>query len=84
MQEFSFFKRHYHLEDLPWRMLGDFWSHEYSLSDHAGRTVMSLSKAWFTWGDSYRLDIPNPHNELLCLCIALAVDCMNADASNSA
>ena len=26
-------------------------------------------------GDSYELDIADPRNELLCLCVALAVDC---------
>jgi hypothetical protein len=29
-----------------------------------------------------KLDIPRLENELLALCIALAVDCMNADSSD--
>lgn len=39
---------------------------------------MRLTKAWFIWGDSYELEIFNPENELLCLCVALAVDCAMA------
>ena len=57
-------------------------AHEYSLEDYKG-IVMSMSKHWFTWGDSYELDIVDPDNEVLCLCIALAIDCMNADSSNN-
>jgi uncharacterized protein YxjI len=47
---------------------------------------MSLSKKWFTWGDSYELDIADPRDEVLCLCITLSVDCVLAaqnDASNN-
>ena len=76
-------KRRYYLEGLPWRMTGDFWAHEYTLYEGSS-VVMHISKEWFTWGDSYRLDIADPRNELLCLCVALAVDCMNADAAEAA
>jgi len=76
-------RRRYRLDGLPWRMDGDFWAHEYTL--HAGGgEIMRISKEWFTWGDSYRLDIADPRHELLCLCVALAVDCMNADAAAAA
>ena len=74
VKEFTFFRQSYHIEGLPWHMDGDFWAHEYSL-DSNGRQIMRLSKKWFTFGDSYELDIANPQDELLCLCIALAVDC---------
>jgi len=85
VKEFTFFKPSYRLEGLSWRLDGDFWAHEYSLTD-GGRVIMRLSKKWFTWGDSYELDISNPRDELLCLCVALAVDCvlaMENDANNS-
>ncbi|MCL1808016.1 MAG: hypothetical protein FWG31_09995 [Oscillospiraceae bacterium] len=39
-------------------------------------------EAAFSWGDSYELDIADPQNELLCLCVALAVDCA-LDAKNT-
>lgn len=82
VKEFTFFRSRYHLEGIPWTMEGDFLAHEYSLRDSKG-IVMSMSKHWFTWGDSYELDIRDSNNELLCLCIALAIDCMNADSSNN-
>ena len=82
VREFTFFKQRLHVEGLPWVMRGNFWAHEYTLHD-GQNLIMQMSKHWFTWGDSYELDIPNPQNELLCLGIALAVDCMQADAQNN-
>ena len=82
IKEFTFFKQSYRIEGLPWHLHGDFWAHEYALME-GNRTAMRLSKKWFTWGDSYELYITNPKNELLCLCVALAVDCAMAMASRS-
>jgi uncharacterized protein YxjI len=81
-QEFTFFKQSYRIEGLPWHLYGDFWAHEYALME-GNKTVMRLSKKWFTWGDSYELYITNPKNEILCLCAALAVDCALAVNSRS-
>ena len=82
-KELSFMRPRFTVEGLPWQMGGDFWAHEYTV--HDGQSlVMHMSKAWFTWGDSYELDIPDPANELLCLCVALTIDCMKADQDNQA
>ena len=74
VRKITMFSNDYRLEGLPWHLEGDFFAHEYSLMD--GRnTVMRLSRKWFTWGDSYELDIADNQDPLLCLSIALAVDC---------
>ena len=83
VKEFTFLKPRFNLEGVGWTASGDFWAHEYEVSDGPD-CIMSLSKKWFTWGDSYELDIPNPENELLGLCVALTIDCMNADSVNAA
>jgi uncharacterized protein YxjI len=80
-REFTLLKPRYSLENTNWTMSGDFWQHEYEIANGT-ECVMRMSKHWLTWGDSYELDIPRPENELLALCVALVMDCMNADASN--
>lgn len=82
VKEFTFFRQSYSVEGLPWQMDGDFWAHEYVMYD-GRQEVMRLSKAWFTWGDSYELEIFDPRNEVLCLSVALAVDCAVAQAQSS-
>ena len=78
IKEFTFFKQSYRIAGLPWHLDGDIFAHEYTLGDNSGRQVMRMAKKWFTWGDSYELDIPDAQNELMCLCVALAVDCAMA------
>jgi len=82
VKEFTFFKPSYRLEGLSWRVEGDFFAHEYSLYDN-NRQIMRMSKKWFTWGDSYELDIADARDELLCLCVTLAVDCALAGSNSS-
>ena len=82
VKEFTFLKHRFHLVGRPWRLDGDFWAHEYALSDEQS-DIMRLSKKWLTWGDSYELDIAGQNDEVLCLCIALTVDCVLAAAAAS-
>ena len=82
VKEFTFFIPSYRIEGLNWQMDGDFWAHEYEM--HDGRQlIMRMSKAWFTWGDSYELEISDPKNAILCLSVALAVDCAVAQGRNN-
>jgi uncharacterized protein YxjI len=82
VKEFTLLTPRFRLENTDWSMGGDFWAHEYEIFD-SSECIMRMSKHWFTWGDSYELDIPREENELLALCTALAVDCMNADANQT-
>lgn len=80
VKDFTFFRQSYHLEGLPWQVDGDFLAHEYLLYENQ-KKIMEMNKAWFTWGDSYELEIFDPDNEILCLSVALAIDCAMAQAS---
>jgi uncharacterized protein YxjI len=80
VKEFTILRPRFRLEGSKWSIEGDFFAHEYRISD-GPETVMSMSKRWLTWGDTYEMDIPRLENELLALCIALTIDCMNADSS---
>ena len=72
-KKFTLLKPKYELEGIGWRVEGDFWAHEYSVYDD-NNVIMRLSKHWFSWGDSYELDILEAKNELMCLSIVLAID----------
>ena len=66
VKDFSFFRPKYSLENTSLSVEGDFWAHEYSLYD-GDRNIMNIHKEWFTWGDSYELDILDPDYELISL-----------------
>lgn len=81
-RSFTFLKQSYELIGTPWVLKGDFWSHEYRVIN--GTTpIMSISKHWFTWGDSYELNILNEEDALLCLAIVIAVDAELGKSSGS-
>jgi len=82
VKDFTFLSPSYHVEGLPWQMNGDYWEHDYVMYDDRYE-IMRLSKAWFTWGDSYEIEIFDPQNELLCLSVALAVDCAVAQSQDN-
>jgi len=74
VRKITMFTNDYRLEGLPWHLDGDFFAHEYRLME-VDKAIMSISRQWFTWGESYELDISDDVDPLLCLSIALAVDC---------
>ena len=80
VKEFTIFQPRYSIEGLGWEISGDFLSHDYSISDN-GRTIVTISKQWFTWGDFYTLDVQDPQNEILALAVVLSIDCV-MDANN--
>ncbi len=82
VKEITLFKPVYTLKGLPWQLVGDFWAHDYQLVSN-DRLIMDLTKEWWTWGDSYCLDVIDPDNALYCLCVALAVDCVLEQQQNS-
>lgn len=79
-KEFTFFFPRYTVAGLGWEIEGSFMAHDYEISKH-GRLIVSISKEWMTWGDSYVLNIMNPEDEIPALAVVLAIDC--ATESNS-
>ena len=82
MRELTWFKPRYTVQGPNWQVEGDFMAHEYEIFSPFG-PVARISKEWFTWGDSYCMDIANPADEQLALCITLAIDCCLADSNAS-
>ena len=83
VKEFSFLKQRFHIEGSDWQMEGDFWGHDYKVVQN-GRQIIAIRKAWFTWGDSYELEIADDVDELTALAMVLAIDCAAAAAAAAA
>lgn len=81
-KEFTFLRPRYTIEGLNWMIKGDSWAHHYEITQ-CGRTVVSIQKEWFTWGDSYALDITSPEDEIYALAVVLVIDCVIAQQSNT-
>lgn len=81
-REFTFLFPKYHIDGLDWEVNGSFMEHDYDIT-RFGETIVSINKAWMTWGDSYELYIRNPQDELAALAVVLTIDCVTASANSS-
>lgn len=82
VKELTFLRPKYSIEGLGWEISGDFWAHDYGVLQN-NRAIVTIHKAWMTWGDCYELDIADEDDENVALSVVLAIDCVMAAASNS-
>lgn len=80
VKEFTFFTPACYTVNGPdWTVEGEFFCHDYTVSDREGDIVASVSKEWFTFGDAYEIDIREDADELTALAVVLVIDiCIDA------
>lgn len=82
VKEFTFFKHEYSVNGLGWQVHGDFWDHEYEITEN-GRTIAAVSKEWMTWGDAYEIQFGADIDEITALSVVLVIDaCIDAERRN--
>lgn len=79
IKRFSFFVPRFEIAGPGLEAEGDFFAHEYRIFS-GERTVATVSRQWFTFGDSYMLETAE-EDTLLSLGILLVFDCMMADSA---
>ncbi|MFS0561290.1 LURP-one-related family protein [Terribacillus sp. 179-K 1B1 HS] len=72
-KNFTFFKANFSLKPQNWTLDGDVWSHKYTLSDENG-PLMHVTKKWFTWGDTYELQIEDESHLLTYIAVMIVLD----------
>ena len=82
MKEFTILRPKYRIEGLNWEVKGDLFDHDYQIIEN-GREIVRIHKVWFSWGDSYELDIADGANEEMVLAVVLAIDCVLDDSDTS-
>ena len=74
VKKFTFLRPKYEVLGLNWQVEGDFFAHNYEITD-GNFTIVEINKEWMTWGDCYELDIAQSANEIVALATVLAIDC---------
>ena len=80
-REFSFFKPVYTVDFRGWTVEGDFFGWDYTASCN-GRPVLSVTKEWLTWGDTYVLRYQDIGDEIPGLLLTIAIDAANCDRND--
>ena len=81
IKEISMFRPYYTVDGPGWEVQGDFFDHDYEITD-AGRLVASVSKQWFTWGDTYEIDVDDAYDPVAVLAVAIIIDCVLESQDN--
>ncbi len=82
-KEFTFFFPKYSIEGLGWEIDGQFMAHDFEITRN-GQRIVTITKEWMTWGDSYELDIANPADEIVALAVVITIDCVMESSSAAA
>jgi len=77
-KELSFFKARYTIDAAGIEVHGNWWDMDFQIVHH-GEVVGNVSKEWFTWGDSYKVQIVNEEMEPIIIALVVAIDCVKAD-----
>ena len=83
IKEFTILRQEYTVKGLGWTVNGNFLAHDYEITSD-GRTIASISKRWFSWGDTYEIDISDDADEVMAICVVLIIDAVNAQSDNNA
>ncbi|HWL11534.1 MAG TPA: LURP-one-related family protein [Ureibacillus sp.] len=77
-KEFSLFKPRYTIDAAGIDVKGNWLDMNFQVLQH-GEVVGNVSKEWFTWGDSYKVQIVNEEMEAIIIALVVAIDCVKAD-----
>ncbi|QUL57105.1 LURP-one-related family protein [Paenibacillus tritici] len=77
-KEFTFMKDRYSIESADIEVQGNWWDMDFQVMQR-GAVVGEVSKEWFTWGDSYSVQVLNEELEAIIIAIVVAIDCVKAD-----
>ena len=83
VKEPSFLHAEYRVKGPNWHVRGDFFSHDYTITDADGIAAATVCREWFTLGDAYAIHISPFVDEELVLAIVLVIDACLASATNS-
>ena len=85
-QEWSFLHKRFTVAEYDWHVEGNFLDHEYIIrkgDPKTGPEVASVSKRWFTWGDTYEISIADEKDIPDVLCAVLVIDYVISLAASS-
>lgn len=77
-KEFSFLKARYTIDGADIEVQGNWWDMDFQVLQQ-GEVVGQVSKEWFTWGDSYKVQILDEAMETIMIALVVAIDCVKAD-----
>ncbi|AXI00257.1 hypothetical protein DV702_11300 [Sporosarcina sp. PTS2304] len=76
-KEFTFLKARYSIFGAGVEIEGNWWDMNFEVMRN-GELIGRVDKKWFSWGDSYRLQIVKEEDEILFVSLVIAIDYVKA------
>ena len=74
VKNITFLKPKYTVKEMGLTISGDFFAHSYGAINGDNKTAFGVSKKWFTWGDTYQIEVNERFDPVTALCIVLVID----------
>lgn len=81
VKDFTFFHQRYEVNGPGWVVEGDFFDHDYQISDNNG-VIAAVTKEWFTFGDAYQIQVADHLKDVFIVAIVLVIDACIAAQKN--
>lgn len=75
-RKFTLLRQSYEVDYRGWDVDGDFLGWDYKVM-RGEVEIMSITREWLTWSDTYTLSFANPAHEIPGLLLVLAIDAAN-------
>jgi len=72
-KDFTFFRSRYTIDAAGVEVRGNWWDMSFQVFQH-GEKIGQVSKEWFTWGDSYKVEILKDEMETMIIALVIAID----------
>lgn len=72
-KEFTFIKANYTIDAAGIEVRGNLWDMNFEVLQN-GELIGSVDKQWFTWGDSYQIQVLQEDMETLLVSLVVAID----------
>lgn len=80
---FSFLRARYEIEGAGIEVQGNWWDMNFEVYKNRD-LIGTVSKKWFTWGDSYELEISEVEMEPLLVALVVAIDYAQSEQNSAA
>lgn len=82
-KEFTWFKSKYTIEAAGIEVDGNWWGMDFQILCR-GEVIGQVNKQWFSWGDSYKVQIFDEEMETVIIALVVAIDCVKSDEASTA
>ncbi len=83
VKEITFLKARYTVAEFGWVMQGNFGDHQYQIMN-GDSVVAAISQKWFSWGDTYEINVSPAEDVINVLCAVLIIDAVKASQEAAA